>query len=62
MCKTEHLSLDDWSQGHITALACLHFRQDVEEEWVAAETISCYNCRYRRWIQTGIQCMKAPME
>lgn len=58
MCKKSHLNPDDWRQGHTTAQTCLQFQQDVEEEWVAEEMISCYNCRYRRWEQTGIQCMK----
>jgi len=58
MCKKEHLSLDDWSQGQTIALACFQFRQDVEEEWVAEDIVSCYNCRYRRFIPAGIQCMK----
>ena len=62
MSNENHLNLDDWNQGHATALACSQFKQDVEEEWVAEELISCYNCRYRRWTQTGIQCMKAAME
>jgi len=58
MCNEYLLALDDWVLGHATASECLHFRQDVEEEWVAEELISCYNCRYRRWTQTGIQCLK----
>ncbi|MGV8905812.1 MAG: hypothetical protein ACOH15_04355 [Acetobacterium sp.] len=58
MCKKAHLNLADWSQGHTIAQVCLQFRQDVEEEWVAEDLISCYNCRYRRWIPAGIQCLK----
>jgi len=60
MCEKDHLNLDDWSQGHAIAMTCVSFQQDVEEECVADEIISCYNCRYRRWTQSGIQCMKPP--
>ncbi|MBC3888132.1 hypothetical protein GH810_07405 [Acetobacterium paludosum] len=58
MNNKNRLSVDAWEQGHEIALACKAFKQDVEEEWVAEEVISCYNCRYRRFADSGIQCMK----
>jgi hypothetical protein len=37
---------------------CRHFQTDVEEELVADEMVSCYNCRYRRWTTGSFTCMK----
>ncbi len=49
---------ENWKEGHILALGCMSFISDVEEEWIADDPISCYNCRYRRWLSNGIGCMK----
>lgn len=59
MSEKKKLPVDDWQYGHAIALNCSQFKQDVEEEWLAEETVSCYNCRYRRFVGTGIQCMKS---
>lgn len=59
MSDKEKLPADDWQHGHEIALNCSGFVQDVEEEWLADEVISCYNCRYRRFIGTGIRCVKS---
>jgi hypothetical protein len=32
------------------------FHPDVEEEQVADEDRSCYNCRYRRWTAASFVC------
>ena len=45
---------EDWPGAALTAARCLQFRQDVEEELVADDPRSCYNCRYRRWKQPKV--------
>ncbi len=40
------------------ARGCPLFVQDCEEECVADEAQSCYNCRYRRWTKNSFVCMK----
>ena len=42
----------------ITAQNCMNFKPDEEEEAVADEPISCYNCRYRRWTEKSFLCCK----
>ena len=59
MNSKKMLPSDAWERGHAIALACTAFAQDVEEEWVAQEPVSCYNCRYRRFTAAGILCMKS---
>jgi len=54
----QQLSLDAWEKAQAIALNCSEFKLDVEEEWLAEETVSCYNCRYRRFVGLGIRCMK----
>lgn len=39
------------------AAGCRDFRPDVEEEWVADEERSCYNCRLRRWTAESFTCL-----
>ncbi|TWH49207.1 hypothetical protein [Sporomusa sp. KB1] len=46
----------DWVGAASTAASCLSFQSDVEEETVADETISCYNCRFRRWTRSSFIC------
>lgn len=58
MNHTNDLPIDAWQAGHEIALTCDEFKEDVEEEWLAEEKVSCYNCRYRRFIDSGIRCMK----
>ena len=59
MNSKKTLPADAWERGQAIALACAAFEQDVEEEWVAQEPVSCYNCRYRRFTAAGILCMKS---
>ncbi|MBF7097310.1 hypothetical protein [Alkalibacter mobilis] len=40
------------------AISCGRFSEDYEEERMAEEDISCYNCRFRRWIADSFECMK----
>ena len=46
----------DWKGAASTADKCLAFQSDVEEETVADETTSCYNCRFRRWTRSSFIC------
>ena len=47
---------EDWAGAARIAAACASFRPDVEEEQVADEADSCYNCRYRRWTAASFTC------
>jgi hypothetical protein len=51
------LGLDEWSAAARLAQDCRMFCPDVEEEQVADEAVSCYNCRYRRWTAADICCL-----
>ena len=44
------------------AAECGDFRRDCEEECFAAAERSCYNCRCRRWLPDGFECMKGGAE
>ncbi len=48
----------DWSQAVAIAGNCTQFLLDDEDELVAEEERSCYNCRYRRWTERSFICMK----
>lgn len=50
---------DDWGGAAREAELCAGFREDVEEELVADESRSCYNCRYRRWTGDSFICISA---
>lgn len=50
---------EEWAGAAARASICRHFTPDVEEEWVADEERSCYNCRYRRWTAASFVC-RAP--
>jgi hypothetical protein len=54
------LGLDAWGEAAEKAKACRTFLPDVEEELVADEAVSCYNCRYRRWQADAIACLADP--
>jgi hypothetical protein len=49
---------EDRAEAAGAAGNCRFFRIDVEEELVVDETVSCYNCRYRRWTPDSFTCMK----
>lgn len=48
----------DWAQAAAIAGSCPQFLLDDEDELVAEEEHSCYNCRYRRWTEHSFICMK----
>jgi hypothetical protein len=37
---------------------CKAYLTDDEEEWVVESVTNCLNCRRRRWVIGGFQCMK----
>ena len=39
---------------------CAYYTLDNDEDelYTDESTITCYNCRYRRWLQEGFECMK----
>ncbi|AHF06324.1 hypothetical protein [Desulfitobacterium metallireducens] len=47
---------EDWEGAAKAAANCLVFKEDVEEELVADELRSCYNCRNRRWTSMSFVC------
>ncbi|MDD4626318.1 MAG: hypothetical protein PHP87_04435 [Syntrophomonas sp.] len=49
---------DAWEEAAQVAARCPYFQPDEEEEQVADEKCSCYNCRYRRWTQKSFLCLK----
>ena len=49
---------DNWEAAARAASDCAAFTADVDEELVAEEERSCYNCRYRRWSASSFTCMK----
>lgn len=50
---------EDWALAAAAAHRCSGFIPDDEDEQVADEPRSCYNCRYRRWQPSGILCLGA---
>ncbi|WHH58822.1 hypothetical protein [Petroclostridium sp. X23] len=49
---------NDWEKAAQVAGNCSNFSADDEDEWVADESRSCYNCRYRRWTMQSFICCK----
>lgn len=49
---------DDWAGAAKAAAGCSCFHADVDEEIIADEPVSCYNCRYRRWTADSFTCQK----
>jgi hypothetical protein len=49
---------EDWDNVAKIAALCREFTADDEDEQVADEAQSCYNCRYRRWTSTSFVCCK----
>lgn len=48
----------DRAQAKKVANECYEFALDDEDEQMAEDEISCYNCRYRRWTKQSFICMK----
>jgi hypothetical protein len=59
MNKKQILPVDAWQVSREMACSCKGFSEDVDEEWLDEECVSCYNCRYRRFVNEGILCMKS---
>lgn len=49
---------EDWKIAARIAEECAGFKPDDEDEMVADEAVSCYNCRYRRWTVKSFVCCK----
>ena len=49
---------ENWADVAKIAENCSAFKPDDEDELVAEETVSCYNCRYRRWTMKSFTCCK----
>jgi hypothetical protein len=47
---------ESWSVAAAVAKLCETFTPDVDEELVADDERSCYNCRYRRWTASSFTC------
>jgi len=39
------------------AAGCAGFTPDDEDEQVSDDPVSCYNCRYRRWVEKSFLCL-----
>jgi len=48
---------EEWQGAALMADRCVKFLPDVEEELVADDPRSCYNCRQRRWTASSFTCM-----
>jgi hypothetical protein len=48
---------EEWHTAALVAERCGQFHPDVEEEQVADEPVSCYNCRLRRWTAESFACL-----
>jgi hypothetical protein len=48
---------EDWTVAAQIAGNCPGFKPDDEDEMVADEPISCYNCRFRRWTVKSFACL-----
>ncbi len=52
----EKQEMRNFSGNKIFAEGCEHFEPDVEEEQISNVKGSCFNCRYRRWMEIGLLC------
>ncbi|MGI5921591.1 MAG: hypothetical protein ACOX6I_07625 [Syntrophomonadaceae bacterium] len=51
-------SKENWAEAAQLAEACVYFKPDDEDEMVADEPVSCYNCQYRKWTVNSFICHK----
>lgn len=49
---------NDFKTAAACATQCTMFVPDDENEWVADELRSCFNCLKRRWIPGGMSCQE----
>jgi len=52
------LENEEWLTAARIAGRCSDFAPDVEEEQIADDARSCYNCRFRRWAPASIICCR----
>ena len=52
-------SKEDWQAVARIAAYCAMFKPDDEDELVADELVSCYNCLYRRWTVASFVCLNS---
>lgn len=50
-------SKEDWQAVAWIAAHCAMFKPDDEDELVADEPVSCYNCIFRRWTVKSFVCL-----
>jgi hypothetical protein len=55
-------SKEDWAVVAQIAENCPGFRPDDEDERIADEDVSCYNCRYRRWTMNSFVCLNKNLQ
>jgi hypothetical protein len=56
--KEFKFGLEAWTQAAQAAQACAYFLADDEDEMIADEKRSCYNCSYRRWTVQAFICTR----
>jgi len=49
---------DDLAAAARAAASCGTYRRDDEDEDPLDGALSCFGCRYRRWVPDGFTCMK----
>ncbi|MGE5230079.1 MAG: hypothetical protein ACM3MJ_10215 [Deltaproteobacteria bacterium] len=49
---------DDLAAAARAASVCGAYRRDDEDEDPLDGALSCFGCRYRRWVPEGFTCMK----
>lgn len=49
---------EDCSATMTLAAACPFYKDDVAEETILEDALSCYNCLFRRWTCSGFSCHK----
>jgi hypothetical protein len=49
---------DDLAAAAKAAAGCGAYRRDDEDEDPLDGALSCFGCRYRRWVPGGFTCMK----
>ena len=49
---------EDLAEAARIAAACDEYRRDDEDEDLLEGALSCFGCRYRRWVPGGFTCVK----
>lgn len=57
-CSMKYLKKADFKISCLIAQECSGFVIDVEDEIFSEFELTCTNCRYRRWTNTGFSCLK----